>query len=96
MLLHLPTWEEFNDILTNKIIATMVAVYAGISGVKGIALEHIDLATSVLGLISLLIAIVVGYLTIKNLRLKNKLIQQHLDEGTTEQLKEAAIKDLQR
>lgn len=89
-------WSEFNNLLTNKITSWLVSMYAAVVGTKGIVLGYTHEATSVLGLISLLIAIVVGYLTIKNLRLKNKILMQHLEEGNTAQLKESVLKDLHK
>lgn len=90
------SWVQFNDMLTNKIIAWAVSAFAALAGIKGIALEYTNQATSVLGLISVVIAIVVGYLTIKNLRLKNKLLLRELDKGENEQLSKAVTKELHK
>lgn len=74
------SWHEFNHLLAKQTPAWMVSIYTAIVGV--FTLENAENVTTLLGWGSLVMGIIVGILTVRNLTLKAALLKSQIQAHT--------------
>ena len=81
-------WQEFNHMLTTKTMAAAVSVFTTVQGV--LTLENAEHLTSIMGLVSLTIGIIVGVLTIGNIALRTRMLKR--EDARKQELHEKEMK----
>ena len=84
------TWQEVNEVLTKKTASIAVTVYTSLLGV--LTLENTEHVTTLLGWGSLTVGIIVGVMTIRNLRIKTALLKSQLEAHTQERAHAASLR----